>query len=80
MVTIMLIFGVLAVLLYEVQVETISGSQAFDNNDEISKTDIKILDVNASSSSSTMNFTFTNVGSEKLWNYDDFDILVTFVL
>lgn len=76
--TIMIIFGVLAVLLYEIQVETISSSQAFENNNEILKTDIEILDINASSSSSLVNFTFTNQGSEKLWNYDEFDVLVSY--
>lgn len=74
----MLIFGVLAVLLFEIQVETGSSSQAFENNDKISKTEINILDVNASSSSSLVNFTFTNLGSEKLWNYDEFDVIVTY--
>ena len=78
MVTIMLIFGVMAVLLFEIQVETISSSQAFENNDKISKTGIGILDVNASSSSSLVNFTIINQGSETLWNYEEFDMLVTY--
>ena len=50
-------------MLFQIQVETIAASQAFDNNNDILKTEVGILDVNASSSSSTMNFTFTNVGS-----------------
>jgi len=76
--TIMIIFGVLAVILYQLQVGTISSSESFENNDQISKTGINILDINASSSSSLVNFTFINQGSEKLWKYDEFDVLVTY--
>ena len=76
--TIMLIFVIISVIAYQIQVETTASSQAFDNNDEITKTSIRILDVNASSSSKLVNFTLTNQGSEKLWNYDEFDIIVTY--
>ena len=78
MMTLMVIFGVLSVMLFQIQVETISGSQAFDNNNNILKTEVGILDVNASSSSSLVNFTLINQGSEKLWDYDEFDILVSY--
>jgi len=76
--TIMMIFVVVSVIAYQIQVETTASSHAFDNNDEIRKTGIRILDVNASSSSKLVNFTLTNQGSEKLWNYDEFDIIVTY--
>jgi len=78
MMTIMIIFAVLAVLMYQIQLETISSSESFENSDKISKTGINILDINASSSSSLVNFTFINQGSEKLWNYDEFDVLVSY--
>jgi len=38
MMTIMIIFGVLAVLLFQIQLETISSSESFENSDKISKT------------------------------------------
>lgn len=76
--TIMIIFGVFAVMLYQTQVETISSSKAFDNNDEFLKTEIDVLSINASSGSSVVNFTFSNQGSEKLWNFDEFDVLITY--
>ena len=41
----MIIFGVLAVLLFETQVETIASTKAFENNDNIAKTQLGILDV-----------------------------------
>ena len=75
MMTIIFIFGVVAVLLFQIQLETVSSSESFENSDKISKTGINILDINASSSSSLVNFTFINQGSEKLWNYDEFDII-----
>ncbi len=78
MMTIIFIFGVVAVLLFQIQLETISSSESFENSDKISKTGINILDINASSSSLLVNFTFINQGSEKLWNYDEFDVLVTY--
>jgi len=78
MMTIMFIFGVLAVLLFQIQLETISSSESFDNNDEIAKTSISISGINYTVGSNLVNFTLTNEGSEKLWNYDEFDILVTY--
>lgn len=78
MMTIMLIFGVLTVILYQIQVETTSSSEAFDNNDEISKTSISISGINYTVGSNLVNFTLTNQGSEKLWNYDDFDIILRY--
>jgi len=78
MMTIMIIFGVLAVLLFQIQLETISSSESFDNNDEITKTDISISAVNASSGSKLVNFTLTNEGSEKLWDFDNFNIIITY--
>jgi len=39
MMTIMLIFVVVSVIVYQIQVETTASSYAFDNNDEITKTD-----------------------------------------
>ncbi len=78
MMTIMFIFGVITVMVYEIQVGTISGSQAFENSDKISKTEIDIIGINASSSSSIMNFTLINQGSEKIWNYDEFNLIVSY--
>ncbi len=78
MMTIMIIFGVLAVLLFQIHLDTISSSESFENSDKISKTQISIGAINASSGSKLVNFTITNTDSEKLWNYDDFDVLVTY--
>jgi len=59
--------------------ESVVSSNAFDNNDEIAKTQVSIGAINASSGNpSLVNFTVTNTGSEKLWNYDDFDVIITY--
>ena len=76
--TIMMIFVVVSVMLFQLQVETTASSQAFDNNDEITKTSISISAVNASSGSKLVNFTLTNHGSEKLWDYENFEIFITY--
>jgi len=76
--TIMMIFVVVSVMVFQLQVETTASSQAFDNNDEITKTSISISGINYTVGSNLVNFTLTNKGSEKLWNYDEFDILVTY--
>ncbi len=76
--TIMMIFVVVSVILFQLQVETTASSQAFDNNDEITKTSISISGINYTVGSNLVNFTLTNEGSEKLWNYDNFEIFITY--
>jgi len=78
MMAIMMIFVVISVMVYEIQVETTASSQAFDNNDEITKTSISISGINYTVGSNLVNFTLTNEGSEKLWNYDEFNVIVTY--
>lgn len=78
MMTMMIIFGVFAVMLFDIQIETTSKSQVFNNNNKISKTGISISGINSTIGSNLVNFTLTNQGSEKLWNYDDFNVLVTY--
>jgi len=52
------------------------GNMFTDNT--ISKTDISISRVEALVGSSLLNFTLNNDGSEKLWNYDDFDLFIEY--
>lgn len=78
MMTLLVVFGLLSVMMVQLHVETTSGTEAFDNNNKILKTDIRISGVNASSGSKLINFTLTNDGSQKLWNYDEFDVLLTY--
>jgi len=42
------------------------------------KTDFEIKSLNLQPQNATFNFWIENIGQEKLWQYDDFDILVTY--
>lgn len=42
------------------------------------KTDFEIKTLNLQPQNATFNFLIENIGQEKLWKYDDFDILVTY--
>ncbi len=52
------------------EVSTLEGS--------IIQTDITLDFLAADSTSDYINFTVNNVGKEKLWNFDDFDLIITF--
>jgi len=54
------------------------SKQVSDHDNTISKTDISISRVEALVGSSLLNFTLNNDGSEKLWNYDDFDLFIEY--
>jgi hypothetical protein len=78
MMALLFIFGILSIMIFQLQVENIASSQAFDNNDEISKTSISISGINSTVGANLVNFTLTNEGSEKLWNYDEFDVIIRY--
>lgn len=44
----------------------------------IRNTNLKIVDLEAEAGSILVNFTLTNNGTEKLWNYENFDLLITY--
>ncbi len=46
--------------------------------DSISKTEMKINSANASSGSAIVTFSLLNDGLEKLWNYDEFELFITY--
>lgn len=78
MMTLLIIFGVLSVMMIQLQGKTSAISQVFDNNDEISKTGVSIAGINYTIGSNLVNFTLTNQGSEKLWKYDEFDVILRY--
>ena len=78
MTTALIIFGVVSMTLDQLAEENEARTEAFTNNDSIAKTDIQIFGVNASVGSNLVNFTISNGGIEKVWNYDKFDFFVTY--
>jgi len=57
---------------------TRASSSVSDIDNSILKTNIAMSSFSASSGSSTMNFTITNTGTEKLWNYAKSSIIITY--
>jgi len=74
----LVILGVASTALNELGLENEASSVAFKNNDAISKTDIRIFGINATVGSNLVNFTLGNEGIEKVWNYDEFDLYITY--
>jgi hypothetical protein len=56
--------------------ETTSINSELD--DKISKTDTKLQEILAFSGSNVVNFDLLNDGNEKLWNYDKFNVIITY--
>jgi hypothetical protein len=53
-------------------------TQVTQHEQEISKTEISIDQISVLVGSSTVNFTLNNDGSEKLWNFEDFDLFIEY--
>ncbi len=76
--TIIVIFSTIFIASEKIHEEGLAGTLIFENNDEISKTKLEIYGLNATASSNLVNFTLKNVGTEKLWKYDEFDFFITY--
>lgn len=57
---------------------TKASSEIADVENSILKTNIAMSAFSATSGSSTMDFTITSTGTEKLWNYDKFSLIITY--
>jgi hypothetical protein len=55
-----------------------SRTKSVDNQNVVFHTNMTITDVEATSGSQFVNFTLTNTGIEKLWNYDKFDVVINY--
>ncbi len=54
------------------------SSQAAKLDESISKTDIGMEALDVAVGSPRVNFTLVNEGQEKLWNFDDFDVIIEY--
>lgn len=57
---------------------TKASSEIADVENSILKTNIAMSAFSATSGSGTMDFTITSTGTEKLWNYDKFSLIITY--
>ena len=78
LIVILLIFAILPSISEKIQGGSSANSERNDLEDSISKTNVKLFGVNASSGSNLVNFTLVNEGNEKLWNFDEFDLFITY--
>jgi len=76
--TIIVIFSTIFIASEKIHEEGLAGTLIFENDDEILKTKTRIYGVNATVGSNLVNFTFANDGIEKLWNYDKFNLYITY--
>jgi len=75
---ILLIFSIIPNLTDSLSTEVTTRSEIFEVSNALSKTNMNITTIVASSGTDVINFNFTNDGTEKLWNYKDFDLLITY--
>lgn len=57
---------------------TKASSEIADIENSILKTNIAMSSLTATASSTTIDFTITNSGTEKLWNYEKFSLIITY--
>lgn len=57
---------------------TKASSEIADIENSILKTNIAMSSLTATAPSTKINFTLTNSGTEKLWNYDKFSLIITY--
>jgi len=55
-----------------------TSSKVFDLENTILKTNTKIQELSAFSGSNVVNFDLLNEGNEKLWDYDNFNVIITY--
>ncbi len=55
-----------------------SSTKTFDLEDSILKTDLEITSLTASSGDDIVSFELLNVGEEKVWDWSEFDLFVTY--
>jgi len=66
------------VVINELYEKAITTSEINKLNDAISKLDMKIPSVEAAVGKDHLNFTISNNGTGKFWNYDKFDLMITY--
>lgn len=62
----------------QIQDYSVGRSEMWDNENKIQKTSFRIDQIYANSGENFMNFTLTNTGLEKFWDYEKFNLIVTY--
>jgi len=73
-----IIMGIIFAISYQINTESLANTEAFEIQNSLLKTNMDIKSISAVPGVSTVDFVLFNNGSTKLWNYNDFDMLVTY--
>ena len=73
-----IMLGIIFSISYQINTESLANTDAFELNNSLKKSKMNIKTIQAQSGSDLLNFTFSNNGSVKFWNYEDFDVFITY--
>ena len=73
-----IILGIIFAISYQINTETLSNTESFEIKNSLKKTKMTIKNIEAESGNSIINFQLYNNSSKKLWNYEDFDVIITY--
>jgi archaellum component FlaF (FlaF/FlaG flagellin family) len=73
-----IVLGIIFAISYQINTESLANTEAFEINNSLLKTSMTIKSIEALSGNNVINFQIYNNNTKKLWNYEDFDVLVTY--
>ena len=73
-----IILGIIFSISYQINTESLANTDAFEINNSILKTDFKINLINSSAGLDVFSFVLNNTGSEKLWNFEKYNVIASY--
>lgn len=73
-----IILGIIFAISYQINTESLANTEVFEIQNALLKTKINITNMNGLPSNNVINFVLVSNGSQKLWNYKDFDLIITY--
>jgi archaellum component FlaF (FlaF/FlaG flagellin family) len=77
-ITVLAVFSIVFSLSGQVYEINSSRTKAADIQNTIFQTNMTVDEITAETGSKFVNFTLTNTGNEKLWNYEKFDVVINY--
>ena len=73
-----IVLGIIFAISYQINTVSLANTESFEINNSLLKTSLTLKSIDATSGNNIINFQIFNNNSKKLWNYEDFDVLVTY--
>ena len=73
-----IILGIIFAISYQINTQSLANTEAFEIQNSLLKTNMDIKSISGLSGDAVVNFVLFNNGSTKLWNFDEFDMLITY--